>query len=397
MHTQEKQRQPGSVMLVSHVDVNIATFRKPLIQALVARGTAVHVCVPDGPLRRGIEALGATVHPYDLARGSLNPATLPGAVRGIRRNVDAVGPDIVHSFTHQPNIFTRLAVPCGGPVVVNSVTGLGSVFLGTGAKGALLRTLFHTLYRATARRCAAMIFQNDDDRNHFASRGLCGPARIAMIRGSGVDLARFRPGAATPDAVRAARAALGLAPEHVVCTLTARLLFDKGVREFLDAADRLAAACPQARFLLVGEPDPGNPKSLSPDDVARAAARPNVVCAGWRRDMDMVWAMTDVAVLPSYREGLPVSLQEALAAGLPVVAADVPGCRDIAGPGGHCLLVAARESAPLAEALRTLIESSSLRRSMGTAARAKAEASFDATSLAAQHIDLYATLLEARP
>ena len=276
--------------------------------------------------------------------------------------------------------------------MVNSVTGLGSCFLGEGIKGRLVRAVFHFLYRATAGRCAVLVFQNNDDIAYFEEHDMAGSARVARIRGSGVDLERFFPGAYSPEEREQARAGLGLPPGCVVFAMAARLVRDKGVREFLQAARSVAASCPGTRFVLVGEPDPGNPGSLSLEEMRRAAEGGNVVFAGWREDMPLVWAMSDVAVLPSYREGLPVSLQEALASGLPVVTTDVPGCREIAGEGGHCLLVAPRESAPLAVAMRTLAESSELRRSMGEAARAKAQAEFDAHALAGEHVGLYASL-----
>jgi lipopolysaccharide/colanic/teichoic acid biosynthesis glycosyltransferase/glycosyltransferase involved in cell wall biosynthesis len=399
----ENQATPRKVLLLSHVDVNIALFRRALVQRLVREGVEVTVCVPPGPRVGEIEALGATVRPYSLVRGSLNPFSLFSPVRALRRIIKDVRPDVVHSFTHQPNILARLATPSGIPVV-NSVTGLGSCFLGEGVKGRMVRALFHFLYRATAGCCAALVFQNRDDEAYFQGHGMAGgmaggmasdmasPARGVCIRGSGVDLERFSPGAYSPEERENARAELGFTPDNVVFTMAARLVRDKGIREFLEAARRVAESCPNARFVLVGEPDSGNPSSLSSEEMRRAAEDGTVVFAGWREDMPLVWAMSDVAVLPSYREGLPVSLQEALASGLPVVATDVPGCREIAGEGGHCLLVAPRESAPLAEAMCLLAESPELRLAKGKAARAKAEAEFDAHVLAGEHLGLYASL-----
>ncbi len=386
----DNQTMPRKVLLLSHVDVNIALFRRALVQCLVREGVGVTVCVPPGPRVKEIEALGATVRSYSLARGSLNPLSLFAPVRALRGIIKDVRPDVVHSFTHQPNILARLAAPSGA-AVVNSVTGLGSCFLGEGVKGRLVRAVFHFLYRATAGRCDALVFQNGDDQAYFQKHGMAGSARGVCIRGSGVDLERFSPDAYSPQEWEKVRAELGFTPDSVVFTMAARLVRDKGVREFLEAARRVAESCPQARFVLVGESDPGNPSSLSPEEMRRAAQGGNVVFAGWREDMPLVWAMSDVAVLPSYREGLPVSLQEALASGLPVVATDVPGCREIAGEGGHCLLVAPREFAPLAEAMRILAESPELRRAKGKAARAKAEAEFDAHVLAGEHLGLYAS------
>ena len=384
----------AKVLLVSHVDLNLARFRAPLIRALAERGVDVAACVPRGRYAGEIEALGARLVDFPLARGSLNPLRLPGSVRALGRVIRNEAPDVVHSFTHQPNVLTRLAAP-PGTLVANSVTGLGSCFLGTGARGAALRALFQFLYRSTASRCRALVFQNDDDKGYFQSRGLAGRSLVRLIRGSGADLDKFFPERFTARQREEARQALGLESTQTVFTLAARLLADKGVREFLEAAASLAGSCPDARFLLVGEPDPGNPSSLTPGEMARARDMGNVVLTCWREDVPMVWALSDVAVLPSYREGLPVSLQEAMASGLPVVATDVPGCREVAGPEGNALLVPARDPAALARAMRGLAESPEQRRDMGAASRRLARERFDARGLALEHLALYEELLEA--
>lgn len=390
------------ILLISHLDLNILLFRRALVQALAAAGHECLVAVPPTPRAGEIEALGARVATYRLARGSLNPLTLPAAVRDLRDLFGRERPDLIHSFTHQPNIFGRLARPRDIPLV-NSVTGLGSCFLGQGVKALALRQLFTTLYRTTAHRADCVVFQNEDDHAHFRDHGMLGRARTAYVRGSGVDTGRFRPDRLTPEERAARRAELGLGPDDVVVTLTARLLFDKGVREFLEAAALLAPKRPEARFLVVGETDPGNPRSLDEADIQAARRAGHAVFAGWRTDMDVVWGVSDVAVLPSYREGLPVSLQEALACGLPAVTTDVPGCRAIAqapsaDPEGvceapHCHTVPVRDAAALAEALDALITDPDLRRAMGRAARAKAVADFDAARLAQAHLSLYGELL----
>lgn len=377
------------ILLVSHTGLNIRQFRREIIRTLTERGHEVVVCIPPGKWDEDIRESGARVRHYPLLRGSLNPLALPRPVTALRRIIREERPDVVHSFTHQPNIITRLAA-LQDTTVVNSVTGLGSCFLGS----PVLRGLFKALYRMTADRCQTMVFQNRDDLAYFRGSGMTGTARTEIVRGSGVDVSRFRPGAFLRDEVTRARSALGIGPGHVVFTLTARLLYDKGVREFLEAARLAADRVPEARFLLVGEPDPGNLGSLTESEI-EAAEGGNVIFAGWRTDMDLVWASTDVAVLPSYREGLPVSLQEALASGLPVIASDVAGCREIAG-GEHCILVPVRESGQLAEAVTALTRDPDRRARMGELARRKAVREFDARRLAWEHLKLYRTLVARR-
>lgn len=376
------------VLLAAPAGVNVALLRRALVRRLLAGGAQVHVAVPRDAHFEAVAALGAEVHPWAMARGSLGPGAALASVAALRRIVAAARPQVVHSFTHQPNIFARLAVG-GGAALVNSVTGLGSNFLGRGLGGGLRRALFHTLYRATRPRCAALIFQNDDDRAHFAAHGLTGPTPVFMVRGTGVDVAALRPGAVAPERVAAARAALGLEPEHVVLTLAARLIRDKGVFEFLEAARALAESHPRARFLLVGEPDPGNPASLSPQALEAARAGGAVVFAGWREDMPLIWALSDVAVLPSYREGLPVSLQEAAACGLPIVTTQAPGCRDVVAPGESGLLAPVGDAPALARAMAALLDDPALRQRMGQAGRRRAETLFNADTLAGEIVQVY--------
>ena len=394
-------REPASVLLVSHAGVNLAGFRRALIGRLLAEGLRVTCAVPQDRYAPELRAMGADVRHYGLARGSLNPLGMLGAARSLGEIIRAVAPDVVHSFTHQPNITSRLAA---GPadLVVNSVTGLGSMFLGSGPGGTLKRLLMTQAYRRTARRCRAVVFQNRDDEAFFREHGMLGQCRTVIVRGTGVNVRRFSP-RNSPDAVYrpealALRKGLGIAAkgtngaDTVVVTLAGRLLRDKGVGEFLAAADALAGRFPQAVFLLVGQPDPGNPSNLGPAVMEAARSRPNIKAPGWIDDMALVWAASDVAVLPSYREGLPVTMQEALASGLPVVTTDAPGCREVVDHGVNGFKVPVRDATALADAIGKLLADENLRRDMGQAGRAKAEAEFDADVLAGQMLAVYRDL-----
>lgn len=381
------------VLLVSHVGLNLRIFRRALIELLMEQGAEVHCAVPRDKDAAGIEAMGATVHDWKLSRGSLNPLSLPGPVNALRALARDIAPHMVHSFTHQPNVFSRLALGTSYPLV-NSVTGLGSNFLAKGPKGWLKRRVFHFLYHGTRRCPRAVIFQNGDDRAYFEKNRLLGELTPTMVRGTGVDTETLRPGAFDVTDIAAARAALGLSMDDVVFTLTARLIRDKGVFEFLKAAKALAKEAPNARFLLVGDADPGNPASLKDADIRAAQAGGNVGLAGWRSDMPLVWAMSDVAVLPSYREGLPVSLQEAMACALPVVTTDAPGCREVLDGERNGLAVPVRNAKALAHAMGRLAGDAALRKSMGEASRRIAEQRFNATTLAGQIVDVYRRILE---
>ena len=417
---------PRRICLVSHIALNLWLFRIPLAQQLAEEGWSVTLIAPEGPhmpkliksahdicqtlqTRRDGVADCVTVRPWQLRRGSLAPGA---ALRGSRELAAILAeerPDLVHTFTHQPNILARLAMgrvkraTKKRPVLVNSVTGLGSCFLGKGPRGVALRMFFYQLYARTASRAHGVLFQNEDDRLYFESRNLTGSAKTGCIRGSGVDTSRFRPGHLNNADRTRLRASLGLKPDHVVCTMAARLLNDKGIRELLLAARSLGAAVPNLRFVVVGEPDPGNPGSLNAEDMQTFSGLGNVVFPGWRNDMAEIWSISDMAALPSYREGLPMSLQEAMACGLPVVTTDVPGCRELArSPQGElqrpeecgAMLVPAAQWPPLAEAIGHLASNPEARRTLGKAARDKAVREFDATAVVRQTIAFYESLAD---
>lgn len=381
------------VLIVSNTDRNILLFRRALIKALQERGLEVHLCVPPGNHGEELQRLGATLCYYPLARGSLNPFKVPPSVLTMRRLLGTLQPDVIHSFTHQANILTRLSARSKDRVV-HTITGLGSGFMKSGATGLGMRIVFKQLYKATSSRCQAVVFQNETDQGFFEDNRLLGKARSACIKGSGVDTQRFRCEYSEQE-LHEVRASLGLGPEEVLCTMTARLLYDKGVMEYLQAARQLHTSCPHARFLIVGDRDKANTAALSDADMDRLRSQPNLILPGWRDDMPRIWCASDIAVLPSYREGLPMSLQEAMACGLPVVTTDVPGCREIVEDGDHGLLVPAAAVEELAQALQQLIQDRERRLAMGKASRERAVRVFDGRKIAREHIALYEELVNA--
>lgn len=391
-----------SIALVSHVDVNLARFRRTLMQLLVEEGWQVSAVAPRGRYAAEVESLGVEWLEYPSSR----EAGLAGHWRArgaLARLFSRHRFQVVHSFTHLPNLLCRVALPWRRrPLLVNAVTGLGSGFMRPGLKGIALRMALYQCYARSAFRCDAMVFQNEDDHTYFTWRGLTGRALTRVVPGSGVDLARFRPGLLTREERRRRRASLGVEEGHVAVVMAARLLFDKGIREAMLAARALAGTAPAVRFLVAGAPDPGNPCSLTEADMQAFASLGNVRFLGWQEEMEQLWNLADVAILPSYREGVPVSMQEALACGVPAVVTDVPGCREIAAPrqgetaSEHALCVPAGQWQPLAGAIQLLAESPVLRASMGMAARRKAEEAFDARVLARKTMDVYAALLAGR-
>jgi len=328
-----------------------------------------------------IREAGLRFHPLPLSRAGRNPLRELVAYRSLVALYRARRPDLVHHVTLKSVVYgTAAARRTGVPAVLNAVAGLGSVFLDDSASGRVLRETVLAVYRRAVRHPnMVMLFQNPDDAAAFRRLGLAPAATRATIRGSGVDLHQFAP---SPEPTGAP-----------VVLLPARLLRDKGVFEFVAAAERLRAAGSSARFVLVGDID-DNPSAV-PRSILEAWARAGVVeCWGYRSDMPAVLAEATIVCLPSYREGMPKALLEAAACGRPIVTSDVPGCRDCVTPDTG-ILVPAKDFAALADALAALLADQPRRAAMAVAARDLAVREFGVSAVIASTLALYRKLLLA--
>jgi len=272
------------------------------------------------------------------------------------------------------------------PAVVNSFTGLGSLFSPDSLKMKLLgKLVFPLLRRLHRRKNTWVIAQNDDDRAMLLRKGLAEESRLLLVRGSGVDVQSFSPAPEPPGAPLA--------------VLASRMLRDKGVREFVEAARLLKAEGVEVRMALAGAPDPKNPSSIPESALEGWRESGEVEWWGHREDAPEMWRGCHVAVLPSYREGLPRSLLEAAARGRPLVATDVPGCREVVRDGVNGILVPPRDAGALAGAIKALARDAALRRKMGAAGRRIVEAEFADAIVLRSVLGLYERLggAEAAP
>lgn len=305
---------------------------------------------------RGIRPVG-----LGFDRRGLNPLAELGTVLDVWRVMRRERPDVVHNVALKPVLYGTLAALAAGiRAIVNAPVGMGYIFTSADRAARLLRlpvTLALRLLLDPGR--GPVIFENPDDMDALVGQGMVRRQAAVLIPGAGVDLDLF-PQRPEPDG-----------PPRVV--LTARMLWDKGVGEFVEAARALKARGVNARFLLVGTSDPLN-RAAIPEERLRAWAGEGVVeWLGFRRDIPALLADAAIVCLPSYREGLPKSLLEGLAAGRPIVTTDVPGCRSLVRPGENGLLVPARDAAALTEALARLLGDPATRAAMGRASRAWAE------------------------
>jgi glycosyltransferase involved in cell wall biosynthesis len=366
--------------------VNCAAFflshRRPIADAARALGYDVHVATADGPAVVDIVAAGYPHHVLPLTRWSTGPISECRTLLSLIGLYRRLQPDIVHHVTVKPVIYGGIAARIARvPAVVSAISGLGYLFADADCGSARERMgLINKLYRAALGHSnSCVIFQNSDDRRVLTARGIASARHQVLIPGSGVDLNHYCP-AAEPDGVP-------------MVVMASRLLWQKGVGEFVEAARLLKEGEVKARFLLVGGLDPGNPNSVPRETLQAWAAEGVIEWTGFRTDIADVFRQSHVVVFPSYREGVPKVLLEAAACGRPIVTTEVPGCRDVVRDGENGFLVPAEDAAALASKVRVLIEDGALRRRMGAVGRRRAEREFCVREVVRRHLEIYASLL----
>ncbi len=372
--TDEQTVRTGKVLLFANTDWYLYNFRLPLARALRAQGNDVVLVSPPGRYAERMQADGFRWLAFPLSRSRINPlaelVTLLRLLALYRRE----RPMLAHHFTIKCVLYGGFAARCSGcKSVIAAITGIGHVFTSDSIRARLLRVVASQLYRLLLGR--SVIFQNVDDRREFIARGLVKEERCSLISGSGVDTVRFTP------------AVKGRNPPCVV--MVARLLAEKGVTEFVDAAHAVRRSRPDCRFVLAGDLDPGNPSSIPAPTLAVWKQQGDVELLGHVDDVLPLLQGADLAVLPSYREGTPRSLLEAGACGLPLVATDVPGCREVVIDGDNGLLVPAKDSGALADAILTLIDDPARRAHMGARSRALVCERFSEESVIRRTLEVY--------
>lgn len=345
------------------------------------RGFDVSVVTRVGEDGARIAANGLRVHPVDIGRRASNPLAEIRAIRRVWRIYRSEQPALVHHVALKPIVFGTVAAKLAKVRrIVNAPVGMGFVFTSSSLLARSLRPLLRLALRILLNpRGSRVVFENPDDLEGAVSDGLVRRGEAVLIRGAGVDLDAIRP---SPEPG---------GPPTVV--LVARMLWEKGVGVFVEAARMLRRRGLDARFLLVGAPDPGNPGSISEAQLRGWQQEGAVEWLGHRGDIPAVLESSSIVCLPSYREGLPKSLLEALAAGRPIVATDVPGCREAVIVGENGLLVPPRDPHRLAEALATLIRDGDMRARFGRRSRRLAEAEFGTARVNEATLALYSSML----
>lgn len=401
------------VVLFANTDWYLWNFRRSLALAVRDAGHDVLLISPDGPYGDKLRALGLRWQPVPMDRRSLNPLREAWLLLHLLRLFRKERPALVHGFTIKCAVYGSLAARLAGvPARVNAVAGMGYVFISDSLKARVLRPLVRALLKvALGGHNARLILQNPDDVVLFERAGLVDAAHVRLIPGSGVDCIRFAPqeksdwtdsrlseaarlrgnDGITSDEVEGA-AVRGDVGSRLRVLLPARLLWDKGLAEYVQAARLLRAEGRAIDFLLAGDPDPGNPAAVPEADVRGWVGEGLVQWLGHVDDMPGLLRSVDIVALPSYREGLPKGLIEAAASGCALVTTDAPGCREVVTHEVDGLLVPVRDGDALAKAIVRLQEDPELRARVADAGRRKALERFDERIVIRDTLSVYREL-----
>ena len=363
---------PPTIVISINAAWNIYNFRRGLIGALRKAGWRVVALAPPDEYVGRLEALGVEFVPIAIDSKGTSPIRDLALLARYHAAFARIRPQLFLGFTVKPNVYGSLAARSRGIKVINNVSGLGTAFIASGP----LTRIVSALYRLAFRGSSTIFFQNEEDQALFVKRKLVSPAQARLLPGSGVDLDRFRPAPRTDG------------PGEIRFLLASRLLWDKGVGEYVEAARRVRALEPRAKFALLGFLGVDNRTAVPRSTVDQWVAEGVVDYLGATDDVRPFIADADVVVLPSYREGMPRILLEAGAMARPLLATDVPGCRQAVVDGSNGFLCAARDPEGLADAmLRMARMSAPQREAMGRAARQFVEERFDERKAIAAYLD----------
>jgi glycosyltransferase involved in cell wall biosynthesis len=371
------------IILFANTEWYLYNFRRNLALALQNAGHDVLLLSPPGPYGDKLQALGLRWLPVPMARRSLNLFREMGLVFWLRQLMHKERVDLVHGFTIKGAVYGSLAARLAGvPARVSGIDGLGYVFASNDLKAQLLRPLVRAILRLALKgENSRLVLLNRDDVVLFQHASLVDASVVRMIPGAGVDCKRFAVGGER------------VAGQPFRVLMASRLLWDKGLAEYVAAARLLKTQNRIIHLLLAGTPDPGNPKSV-PEEIVRSWVDEGLIdWLGHVSDMPALLATVHVVALPSYREGLPTTLTEAAACSLPLIATNVPGCRDVVTHELDGLLIPARDAEALAQAIARLDDDPVLAARLGAAARLKALALFEEQIVIKSTMEVYAELI----
>ena len=369
-------RDAVKIILFANTDWYLYNYRLPLAEALRDEGHEVLLLSPSGNYAQRIQDHNFKWQAFDISRRGINPLKEFRTISRLTQVYRCEEPDIVHHFTIKCVLYGSFAArKAGVKRVINAVTGLGFIFTSRNLFARLAKPVVEFLYQRVLKR-SRVIFQNQHDLNYFVKNKLVSENQCVLIPGSGVDVDKFKP--------------IPYAEGIPLVVLPARMLWDKGVKEFVEAAELVKQSGVKARFALVGDVDEGNPSAIPRKQLQEWHEQGVIEWWGWQEDMASVYQKAAVVCLPSYYgEGLAKSLIEGAASGRALVASDIPGCREVIEDGVNGLLVPTQAAPILADALKNILYNSKIMKRMGNASRKKAVRHFSQQKIILETMSLY--------
>ena len=349
------------VAIVINTSWNIFNFRLNLVRALQAEGMEVYAIAPPDPYSSRLEENGCRFYPLRMEGSGANPLVEFKTLRQLYKIYQDIRPDVILHYTIKPNLYGSLAAGMLGIPCINNVSGLGTAFLSNSFVSQLARQLYRIAFRFPKK----IFFQNQDDQLLFLKQKLAKPEVMEVLPGSGVDTKRFKPSEGSTN-------------QPFTFLVIARLLIDKGIREYVEAAEILRKKGIQARFQLLGAPDPAHRRGIREEELDRWIKAGLLEYLGTTDDVLFFIQKADCVLLPSYREGTPRSLLEGASCGKPLISTDVPGCNNVVKNGENGFLCRVKDAADLAEKMEQLVTMAPEKRAaMGRNSRSIAVKYFD--------------------
>jgi N,N'-diacetylbacillosaminyl-diphospho-undecaprenol alpha-1,3-N-acetylgalactosaminyltransferase len=370
---------------LSHLDLNLYLFRSPIMKELIRRGHTVYAICPKGDKNQSLETIGCHVINYEIDRKGLNPFNEKIAINNIYHAVKDLGLDLIHTFTAKPNIYGTIAAQKASvPIILNLVEGLGSFYTKNTLKNILIRKIMERLYKKTFKTSQGCVFVNNDDPQYMLKNSIISNDKIKIIKSVGIDTKKFTMTSFSNTQITTIKKDNNL-QDKIIVLMVARAIWDKGIKEYYETASILTKKYKHVEFILVGDTDEGNHTSASKEFLQNG----HVTWLGHRDDIVELTAISDIYVLPSYREGLPATLMEAASMSKPIVTTDTVGCREVVENGYNGFLVPVKNCEQLSSKVETLILDEPLRKKMGSNGRQKVLEEFDIDIVLDQYIHYY--------
>jgi N,N'-diacetylbacillosaminyl-diphospho-undecaprenol alpha-1,3-N-acetylgalactosaminyltransferase len=379
------EKESMRVAFLSHIDLNLYLFRLPIMIELINRGYEVYAICPKGEKFHEFEQYGIKAIAYKISRKSLNPFKELKTIRNVYKTIKPLKLDVLHNFTAKPNIYGSIAGHLAKvPKIYNSVTGMGSFYIQKTKKAKTIRNVMEKLYKEANKKVNGVVFQNSDDMKYFIKRRLLQKKQAILIKSSGINSSKFTKENVSKEQIAILKKELNLTNELIVL-MVARAIWDKGIKEYYEAATMLQEKYSNIKFLYVGDTDEGNPSCANIEFLNTN----RVKWLGHRNDILELTALSDIYVLPSYREGVPRTLLEAASMSKPIVTTNAIGCREVVEDGFNGFLIKKKNSKSLAQGIEKLILDDDLRVHMGRNGRIKVLKEFDINIIVQKYMDVY--------